>query len=110
MNGITDVVGKEQFDAEVLKSTVPVLVDFWAPWCTPCVMMSPVLAKVAEELGDAVKVVKVNTEEQDNMVLATEYRIMSIPNMKIFKNGELVKEIVGMRPKDQVKAELEAVL
>lgn len=104
-----EVVGKEQFDAEVLKSTVPVLVDFWAPWCTPCLMMAPILAKVGEEMAGKVKIVKVNTEEPDNMPLAMEYKIMSIPNMKIFKNGEYVKEIIGLRPKDVVIEELSAV-
>jgi len=109
MEGIIDVVGKTQFENEVLKATVPVLVDFWAPWCTPCVMMAPVLAKVSEEMAGKVKIVKVNTEEQENMPLAMEYRIMSIPNMKIFKGGSVVKEIVGLRPKDFVKQELSSV-
>jgi thioredoxin 1 len=109
MEGIIEVVGKEQFEAEVLKSSVPVLVDFWAPWCTPCLMMAPILAKVSEEMAGKVKIVKVNTEEPDNMPIAMEYKIMSIPNMKIFKNGEYVKEIIGLRPKDVVIEELSAV-
>jgi thioredoxin 1 len=108
-NLLVDVVGKEQFKTEVLDASVPVLVDFWAPWCGPCVMMAPVLEKVAEEMGNAVKIVKVNTEDEANMPLAMEYRIMSIPNMKIFKNGELVKEIIGLRPKDFIVSELGSV-
>lgn len=109
MEGIIDIIGKEQFEKEVLKSDVPVLVDFWAPWCTPCLMMAPILAKVQEEMGTTAKIVKVNTEEPDNMPIAMEYKIMSIPNMKIFKAGEYVKEIVGLRPKDYVMEELQSV-
>ncbi|MCC7304322.1 thioredoxin [bacterium] len=109
MEGIIDIVGKEQFEQEVLKSAVPVLVDFWAPWCTPCLMMAPILAKIQEELAGTAKIVKVNTEEPDNMPIAVEYKIMSIPNMKIFKAGELVKEIIGLRPKDYVMQELQNV-
>lgn len=105
-----EIVGKEQFGAEVLKSTVPVLVDFWAPWCTPCLMMAPILEKVAEDMAGKVKIVKVNTEEPDNMPIAMEYKIMSIPNMKIFQDSAVVKEIVGLRPKDYVVQELQSVL
>jgi len=106
---MVEIVGKAQFEAEVLKSEVPVLVDFWAPWCTPCLMMSPILAKVGEEMAGKVKIVKVNTEEPDNMPIAMEYKIMSIPNMKIFKSGEYVKEIIGLRPKDFVVEELSSI-
>lgn len=109
MEGIIDIVGKAQFEQEVLKADVPVLVDFWAPWCTPCLMMAPILGKVSEEMAGKVKIVKINTEEPDNMPIAMEYKIMSIPNMKIFKAGQYVKEIVGLRPKDFVIQELSAV-
>jgi thioredoxin 1 len=109
MDGVIEVVGKVQFEKEVLKSDVTVLVDFWAPWCTPCLMMAPILAKVAEEMVGKVKIVKINTEEPDNMPIAMEYKIMSIPNMKIFNKGEYVKEIIGLRPKDYVIQELSSV-
>lgn len=109
MEGILDIVGKEQFDLVVLKSEIPVLVDFWAPWCTPCLMMAPILAKVGEEMKDDVMIVKVNTEDPDNMAIAMEYRIQSIPNMKIFNAGEYVKEIIGLRPKDYIIQELSSI-
>lgn len=108
MEGIIDIVGQEQFQKEVLESQIPVLVDFWAPWCTPCLMMAPILAKVQEEMSGKAKIVKINTEEPGNMPIAMEYKIMSIPNMKIFKNGEYVKEIIGLRPKDFVIQELQS--
>lgn len=109
MEGMIEIVGKEQFEKEVLKSSVPVLVDFWAPWCQPCLMMAPILAKVAEEMEGKVKIAKINTEEPDNMQIAMDYRIMSIPNMKIFKAGEVVDEIIGLRPKDYVVEKLSAL-
>lgn len=96
----------QTFEKEVLKSTIPVLVDFWAPWCRPCQMMAPVLDALAEELDGKVKIAKVNTEIPEHMPLAMEYQIQSIPNMKLFKNGVEVKEFIGMRPKEMLKAEL----
>jgi len=103
-------VNKNNFESEVLKSDVPVLVDFWAPWCTPCRMMAPILDDLAVELAGKIKIVKVNTEEADNQDLAIKYEIQSIPNMKLFKNGEIAGEFIGMRSKDSLKADLTAVL
>lgn len=94
------------FDQEVLKSDKPVFVDFWAPWCGPCQMMGPVVDQLAEEVKGA-KVGKVNVDE--NPATAQKYGIMSIPTMKIFKNGQVVKEFVGMQGKDALKSELEAL-
>lgn len=94
------------FDQEVLKSDKPVFVDFWAPWCGPCQMMGPVVDQLAEEVKGA-KVGKVNVDE--NPATAQKYGIMSIPTMKIFKNGQVVKEFVGMQGKDILKSELEAL-
>jgi len=102
-------INKGSFAAEVLQSELPVLVDFWAPWCTPCKMLAPILLQVQEESAGKLNVVKVNTEEPDNMPLAQEYKIMSIPNMKIFKNGEFIKEIIGYRTKDAILEELSKV-
>jgi len=109
MGNEIEVIGKEQFEKEVLKATGIVLVDFWAPWCTPCKMLAPILLQVQEELAGKLKIAKVNTEEPDNMQLAQDYKIMSIPNMKIFKNGEFIKEIIGYRTKDAMLKELAEV-
>jgi len=103
-------VNKDNFEVEVLKSEIPVLVDFWAPWCGPCRMMAPILDDLAIELAGKIKIVKVNTEEANNQDLAIKYEIQSIPNMKLFKNGEVAAEFIGMRSKDSLKADLTATI
>ena len=101
-----NVNGKVNFESEVLKSEMPVLVDFWAPWCGPCQMMAPVLEELAKEMEGKLKIVKIDTEQPDNQVLAIEYMIQSIPNLKLFKDGKVIKDFVGYRPKEQFSQEL----
>ena len=93
------------FEAEVLQSDIPVFVDFYADWCGPCKMMSPVIDKLAEEYEGRIKVGKVNVDENGD--LAVKYGIMSIPNMVFFKNGEPVDRVVGAIPKPAMKDKFE---
>ena len=97
---------KTNFEAEVLKSDKPVLVDFWAPWCGPCRMLAPVLAEVAAEKGDKIKVGKVNVDEEPD--LAAKYGISGIPAILLFKNGQVAGTSVGFKPKPELKAFVEA--
>ncbi len=93
---------KDNFEQEVLKSDKTVLVDFWASWCAPCMMLSPVIAEIAEECGDNVAVGKVNVDEEQE--LSAEYGISSIPTLLVFRGGEVVNAAVGLRPKEQILA------
>lgn len=97
---------KENFEAEVLKNDTPVLVDFWAPWCGPCQMMGPVIEELAGEVTTS-KVGKLNVDEHPD--IAQTYGIMSIPTIKIFKGGQIVKEFVGVQSKETLQAELAAL-
>lgn len=97
-------VKKDNFDQEVLKSEVPVLVDFWAEWCGPCKIVGPIVAEIAQEYEGKAKIVKVNVDEEPE--LAQQFGIMSIPTMKFFKGGQPVGDIVGAAPKTTIEAEL----
>lgn len=101
-------VTDENFKQEVLDSDVPVLVDFWAPWCGPCRMVAPVVDEIAEHYAGQIKVVKVNTDE--NAATASQYGIRSIPTLMIFKGGQKVDVVVGAVPKSTLASTLEKYL
>jgi len=94
------------FAAEVLNSKMPVLVDFWAPWCGPCQMMASILENLAQELGDQIKIAKVNVDDPENQSLAVEYQIQSIPNMKLFKNGEEIASFIGVHQQASLRQDI----
>jgi thioredoxin len=102
--GATKAVTDASFDAEVLKSDKPVVVDYWAEWCGPCKMIAPVLEAIAAEHGDKIDVVKLNVDE--NPEVAQKYQILNIPTLGVFRNGEVVKELVGARSKSALLREL----
>lgn len=96
MSEIINVLGKEEFDKEIV-SDKPVLVDFWASWCNPCKMLAPILHEFSQEVGDKVKVLKVDVDENEQ--LCREFGIISIPTVLVFKNGEVVEKTVGLTTK-----------
>lgn len=100
----TRPVTDDTFDTEVLGADKPVLVDFWAPWCGPCRQVSPILEELSDQYADRIDVVKVNTDE--NPRIAASYGITSIPTLNVYSGGELVKSIVGARPKPALVREL----
>lgn len=98
-------VNDGNFESEVLGAQVPVLVDFWAPWCGPCRMLGPIVGELAKEYDGRAKIVKVNTD--DSPETASRFQVSAIPTLLFFKNGDVVEQLVGVRPKPEIKSILE---
>lgn len=103
MSQITEV-NDSNFQTEVLDSDKPVVVDFWAPWCGPCRMVAPVLDEISQEMGNKIKFVKLNTDENQNT--AAKYQIMAIPSLLVFHKGEEKDRVIGFKPKEQLVDQL----
>ncbi|GGL39945.1 thioredoxin [Planomonospora parontospora] len=101
-------VTEASFEADVLKSDKPVLVDFWAEWCGPCRQVAPILEEIAGEQGEKLTIVKLNVDE--NQAIAQQYGVLQIPTMNVYKNGEVVKQIIGAKPKAMLLRELEGII
>lgn len=102
------IVNQQNFDAEVLQSKIPVMVDFWAVWCGPCKVLGPIVAELAEDYNGKLKVGKLNVDENND--LAMKYNVMSIPTLKFFKDGKVVGEVIGAAPKSTIEAQIKLYL
>lgn len=105
---MADIITEQNFESEVINSKLPVLLDFWAPWCAPCKMIGPVVEELAKEYAGKLKVGKVNTDE--NLNLASKFQITSIPCLLFFKGGKPVERIIGFRQKKDLKKSIDTVL
>lgn len=102
------IINEENFEQEVIKSEIPVILDFWASWCGPCKMLLPIIDEIAKEYEGKIKVGKVNTD--DNMSLTTKFQITSVPCIIVFKKGKAINKIVGFKPKNKIIEEIENIL
>lgn len=102
------IVNEQNFDQEVLKADLPVMLDFWAVWCGPCKVLSPIVEELAKDYAGKLKVGKVNVDENNN--LAMKYGVMSIPTLKFFKNGQVVGELIGAAPKGIIEEQIKKYL
>ena len=101
-------ISQQNFSSEVLNATMPVLIDFWAPWCGPCKMIAPIVEELANEYAGRLKVGKVNTDE--NLEIASKYQITSIPTLLIFKSGKPLQKIIGFKSKSDLKKVIDSVI
>jgi len=108
MAGKVITLNEQNWENEVLNSDKPVLVDFWAPWCAPCRMQGPIVNQLADEMSEKANICKMDIDQ--NKKTAAKLGIQSIPTIMIFKNGKMVKKFVGIKPKNQLQKEIEAVL
>lgn len=108
MGAATKTVTDASFDTDVLGSAKPVLVDFWAEWCSPCRLVAPVLEEIASEHPDKITIAKLNIDE--NPGVPQQYQVLKIPTLLLFKDGDLIKQIIGAKPKAALLSELEEVL
>lgn len=107
---VIDIEGEMEFSQQVEQSDLPVLVDFWAPWCRPCQMMAPILDQLSTLMEGKIRVMKVNTEKQENQNLAMKFNIMSIPNMRLFKDGKIIREFIGAIDLEPLREETEEAI
>ena len=101
-------ISDESFEKDVIQSTLPVIVDFWAPWCAPCKSLTPILEELAEEFAGQVVIGKVNVD--DNQITPQQFNIRSIPNLIFFQNGQVINQSIGFQPKEQLAAAIKKIL